>query len=645
MTEPEPPPGSRPTSPDLADSPPVMQTASLVAPLDSPRPPQKSVDKANEFDAARKSVEDAAAVAAGLWLSYIFVFLYIGIATGGVSHLDLLLESTVGLPFLSGVELPLVAFFVLAPLIFLITHVYTLVHFVMLAAKSKTFDDAISARFPHDSSAVEVLRLQLPSNIFVQLLAGPEHVRLGGLGRILQFIAWSTLVGGPILLLLMIQAQFIPFHHQGITWWHRSVVLIDILMLWLLWPAVLEGSGMILRPSMWRYKLASLASPMVLGFAFVIVTFPGEPLQEWINGWRLGGALTWTHDVFFQGEIDQTLRLRKGWFSDTLVLSNANAQKLEFDAVREALSLRGRHLERAVFLAVDLRHVDFTGAHLEGAQLAGAKLQGSILDKASLQGAKLDWGHLEGAHLNFAHLEGVYLEHAWLQGASLFNAELQGATLSDTKLQGATLDKAVLMGASMDGARLDGASLKEVQLQGASLANAVAKAAVLKGANLWRAHLDPKAFTEIQGAAVIEPLTQTNYAKLVDTIMSQVPPVPIEEDEPKRNLRDLALDRIANLDPARVFGGEEQTPAWLKQIKTISDAAYQMALASQLKIMLCSVDAEQPYFVEGLLNNYRIADTGNQIPRLVKAILESDCTAQALTIADKAKLQGLPEIR
>jgi hypothetical protein len=41
---------------------------------------------------------------------------------------------TVKLPFL-GVDLPLVAFFFLAPILFIVSHGYTLVHFVMLAAK------------------------------------------------------------------------------------------------------------------------------------------------------------------------------------------------------------------------------------------------------------------------------------------------------------------------------------------------------------------------------------------------------------------------------------------------------------------------------------------------------------------------------
>ena len=82
---------------------------------------------AEDLEPLRKSVEDTAAVSGGLWLSYLFVLFYLGIAAGAVTHTDLLLESRVKLPFLN-VELSLLAFFALAPLLFLLVHAYTLVH-------------------------------------------------------------------------------------------------------------------------------------------------------------------------------------------------------------------------------------------------------------------------------------------------------------------------------------------------------------------------------------------------------------------------------------------------------------------------------------------------------------------------------------
>ena len=48
-------------------------------------------------------------------------------------------ENPVKLPFLN-IELPLLAFFFLAPILFLVVHAYTLVHLVMLTEKARRFD-------------------------------------------------------------------------------------------------------------------------------------------------------------------------------------------------------------------------------------------------------------------------------------------------------------------------------------------------------------------------------------------------------------------------------------------------------------------------------------------------------------------------
>jgi len=49
-------------------------------------------DKADDLEAIKKAVEDAAAIGAPLWLSYLILLLYIAIAASAVTHVDLLLE-------------------------------------------------------------------------------------------------------------------------------------------------------------------------------------------------------------------------------------------------------------------------------------------------------------------------------------------------------------------------------------------------------------------------------------------------------------------------------------------------------------------------------------------------------------------------
>src|SRR3954471_3144623 len=65
--------------------------------------------KAKDLQALRDAVVEASTVSGPLWISYIFVFLYLAISAGAVTHKDLFFENPVKLPFLN-VELPLIGF-------------------------------------------------------------------------------------------------------------------------------------------------------------------------------------------------------------------------------------------------------------------------------------------------------------------------------------------------------------------------------------------------------------------------------------------------------------------------------------------------------------------------------------------------------
>ena len=594
----------------------------------SPHPTGKFAKQAGDLDAIRKSVEDAAAVSAGIWLSYLFVLLYIGIAAGAVTHKDLLLENPVKLPFLSDVPLPLVAFFVLAPIVFIVSHAYTLVHFVMLGAKAGVFHDELFKQLPDAPDAREALRRQLPSNIFVQFLAGPRDIREGGLGLILKAIAWSSLVVGPVLLLLLIQVQFLPYHLEWVTWVQRLAVFADVFLLWLLWPAVLDGQSKIAWPQVWRHRVFTVVSLVPIWLAFITATFPGELIDEWIGPWEIIpqnrvtawlGQDGWTsiHNVLFHGKVDQTTLRRKSHFSDTLVIVDFDAMEAakidqkKFDAVKQTLILRGLNLEGAVFLNADLRKVDLTKAQLQGASLAGAQLQGAILDSAQLQGATLDWAKLQGANLN----------NAKLQGANLNNAKLQGAILSTAELQGATLDSA----------ELQGASLKDAELQGAELQNSKLTGTDMSGAEVWHLNFDDASLIAVS----VDGLNESAMSKdEFDNLRAQIEEIP--EGEERKN----ALERIGKLDPdnSRNVASARKT----LEKRSVAKTADKMSLVDQLKTLSCSVDEDALYIVRGLIANGRINDTRAKATGLVEAILKQDCpVSAALTEADKAALKKI----
>jgi uncharacterized protein YjbI with pentapeptide repeats len=399
----------------------------------------KDLDKkVHDLDAVRKSVEDAASLSGTLWFSYLFALFYIGIAAGGVTHKDLLLENPVKLPFLN-VELPLVAFFALAPVLFVISHAYTLMHFVLLAAKAGNFGTELKTQVPSPQAQEtrEGLRRQLPSNIFVLFLAGPRDIRDAVLGRFLKAVAWISLVIGPVLLLLLLQIQFLTYHLAWVTWVQRFAILTDVLLLWFLWPAVLASRSAI----QWSRPKSSVAfgfllslSVSIIFFTFVEATFPGEA-----------------------GTVKEVTLHRTSWFSNTLVLPALDAleakaidDQKKLDWIKHTLVLHGRRLEGAVFARADLRKVDFEGAQLQGALFDYANLQEASLDRAEMHGASLKYALLQGASLDGTNLWDASLNNAHLQGALLAHADLRYADLRAANLQGASLYTAHLAHASLD---------------------------------------------------------------------------------------------------------------------------------------------------------------------------------------------------
>ncbi len=533
---------TRPDEVQVAPESPIPAATSTAPAPEMPPTAVAFAGKAKDLAALRDTVVDAANVGAGLWFSYLFVLVYLIVAVGGVTHRNLLFESPVRLPFL-GVDLPLVGFFVLGPALFLIVHAYVLLHFTMLADKVGVFHAELQAQIA-DENVRARLRRQLPSNIFVQFLAGPIEVRSGLMGTLLRLIAQISLVAGPLALLVFFQLQFLPYHNEAVSWWQRIAVVIDLALLWALWPSLARGErssvvwGDLHRP---HVAAAALASVLPILLVFTIATFPGELL----NGNPVPGppilpqfdskSIRWVtpYEFLVAGDIDLVAAKPRSVWSNRLVLPGLELKP------GDSVSLRGRNLDGAVLLGARLQKVDFmatllrgavlngadlrearfsctdtrlrigadssntadekcpqlqnaflVGARLEGTELQNAQMQGAILDKAELRGVNLEHAHLEGASLHKADLHGASLAGAELEGASLDDANLYGASLVDAKLLGAHLRSTHLQGAVLDRAELQGAYLHDTHLEGASLVASRLHGASLRGAHLEGAFLN-----------------------------------------------------------------------------------------------------------------------------------------------------------
>jgi hypothetical protein len=481
------------------------------------------------------------------------------------------------------------------------------------------------------------LRDQLPSNIFVQMLAGPRGVRTGAIGVMLRLIAQISLVIGPVALLVFFQIQFLPYHPpSGIELWQRITVLLDLALLWLLWPSISRGIIIWTGVPRVTFAAAAIGTLIPILLAFTISTFPDEWLDQEFQSVPIVRNL---HEKLFAGKADEVTGRPSSWFSNRLVLTDqsfVDPDKLETEDVSHPF--RGRDLTYAILSRADLRKADFTGAKLNQAALGHAKLQGAHFGCATtgrgsgscaeLQGPSLGGAQLQGANLRYAGLQGVDLGGAQLQGVDLYLAQLQGVDLGGAQLQGANLQYAGLQGVDLRFAGLQGADLIAAHLQGADL-----DYAQLQGADVSRSEIQGASFGNVRAWRVIrerhsvltslrqidfdrcdpneKPWTdqgkeRQSFTEWRDLIVKQIP---------VGELRNRAEHRLSRVDPnskLKVINREicDSNGMPPRDEETTSE------LATFLADLACS-NSSAPYVARGLLQNGRIWDTKSHVAAIV----------------------------
>jgi uncharacterized protein YjbI with pentapeptide repeats len=501
-------------------------------------------DKLDPYDveALESAVNDSATRVSTIWISFLIFSLYMLVAAGTVTQRQLFLDEPMKLPVLN-IDLPLWWFFLLAPVLFVIFHLYVLLQVLLLGRTAAAYNSAI-VRLGISPEENIALRQRLANTLFAQIFAGSPREREGFIGALLRIMVWITLAAAPILIVVAFQFRFLPYHSHIVTWMHRLLILIEIAAFFLIWPLALDArrdfrwpsvganlkylAALPLRPIrpkdqrnnewLWlRERTAPLTACLLyLVISLSIATFPGEPH---VNLFTLRPLMTVQCNRWLQQDFAEVnLRFDRLDVSRIEVIDGATLAAIEKQTSERNLApgggqrtkdFRGRNLNCSDLSFADMRRVDLTGARLIGADLTATALNGASLDDAQLQGANLSGSFLqdasastaglEGAQLSGAQLQGANLAHARLQGADFYIAELQGADLFGAQLRGASLQKAQLQGANISFANAQGASFDSAQLQlvnfdhawlqGVDFSNANTDHSSLSNVWTWRAKI------------------------------------------------------------------------------------------------------------------------------------------------------------
>ena len=106
---------------------------------------------------------------------------------------------------------------------------YTLV-LALLARTAAEFDKQLRTTLPGEPER-ERYRAQVGNALFLQLLVGMKGERTGVNALLMGLIALITIVLAPLATLVLMQMMFLPYHHFRITWWHRGIVVADLVLI------------------------------------------------------------------------------------------------------------------------------------------------------------------------------------------------------------------------------------------------------------------------------------------------------------------------------------------------------------------------------------------------------------------------------
>jgi hypothetical protein len=198
------------------------------------------------------SINDAASTVSILQVTFLTLCMYIFLTVASTTDEMLLRDSPVTLPLLN-VQVPIVGFYILTPLLVVLLHFELLLQFSLLRRKLVLFDATVVELLEEAS----LLRERLANFHYTHFIAGNE--KTGVMPVLFALIAWVVLVVTPLCLLVFIVVRFLPYHHKQATIFQTYAVGADMVLLVMLGFEVLTHLPKGWRPALFGRLLFIIA--------------------------------------------------------------------------------------------------------------------------------------------------------------------------------------------------------------------------------------------------------------------------------------------------------------------------------------------------------------------------------------------------
>jgi uncharacterized protein YjbI with pentapeptide repeats len=512
-----------------------------------------------------------------LTIFYLAALGFVWIVVEGTTHEQLLNpEISIALPVI-GSAIPVLSFYIAAPIFLLFLHTQLLLQAVQLSNSFTSFAQRSPFKVTIEgiNKKEDWRNIVLPTLLTSVLLRPPDLNRYAYfLMRGIAFISYWCLVP---LVLIRLQLKFLPYHDKLITFLHQVSVSTSLILITIFYVAIrslkdknfiffkfLERKSKLLqlkpklililvklKRDIWKYLLKkpkfyffSSVYLLILIFCWTALSIPQTPKEN-------GACLPIPFNILVKPFINDSSASNECSKIGDFIVRNLNlpGKQLTLEPSPEFLTrfqgqenkkkllehygildLTNRNLSFANFKESDLTKADFRGTKLNYGNFENAILDNSIwkpyknLDASpkitSAKGLNISHTNMQDADLSNVNMQDADLSSANLQNADLSNANLQRAEMTDINLQGADLSNANLHSAYMYRANLQGTNI-----YGTNLKQADMTATILKFANITNAILEDASLNEanlvgasLNGASLIS--TDITGATLLATDLS-----------------------------------------------------------------------------------------------------------------------------
>ena len=366
------------------------------------------------------TINDGAKAAQTAAFALLVLGLYLLGTMLSASDEDMLLGHTLAIAQLGG-QIPVKVSFVLMPALFVALHVFTLTRYDMLAANLRQFNMDLQAMVPFSWNQ-ERCRQLLANVEFIQSLTAPRGSPLRN--WLFGVVAWVVIAGFPVLVLLTVQISALRYQSEIMSILQRISLGVDLLAL--LWFQRRQAHRTVIPKPNEFFGTLRVKCWWWLPVVVVVVNL------LWLN--IIPSDAVWTNhptftDMFFR-PLDYNVCPTFGWGCRFLTVDNRPLVGKVWDS--KALVALGSDQPmteklRASFESIYLRH-----RRLRHADFSGSRLYGANMIRADLSGAQLITTYLTWADLNCANLTRANLTRADLTAANLTDATLTGANLTAT---------------------------------------------------------------------------------------------------------------------------------------------------------------------------------------------------------------------